>query len=141
MRVSRGDFTHLTADLLHRGHQVRFQALGYSMQPEILHGDIVIIEPIVHPVADRDIVLYLSQGGRPILHRIVKSKIGPTGQTLYLLRGDAHKDADGWLVAEHILGRMVTVERRGQFERKSPLGKVVRIARQIKRCLRVRKSI
>jgi hypothetical protein len=92
------------------------------MQPEILHGDIVIIEPIVHPVADRDIVLYLSQGGRPILHRIVKSKIGPTGQTLYLMRGEAQQGCSWLLVGEQILGRMLRWKRRGQFERNFTTG-------------------
>lgn len=141
MKVPRAEFTWLTGDLLRIGRSVRFQALGYSMQPEILHGDVVTVAPVVHPLTEREIVLCLTRGERPILHRIIESKVNSAGQRLYLLRGDAHDAVDGWLEAEHILGRMVAVERRGAFKRPSPLSKAVRIAHRLRQCLRVRERL
>lgn len=140
MKASRAEFTWLTGDLLRSGRSVRFQALGYSMQPEILHGDVVIIAPVVHPLSDHEIVLCLTRGERPILHRIVETKVNLDGQRLYLLRGDAHDAVDGWLGAEHILGRMVAVERRGVFKRPSPLSKAVRIVRKLRQYLQMREG-
>lgn len=139
MKAPRAEFTWLTGDLLRSGRSVRFQALGYSMQPEILHGDVVTVAPVVHTLTEREIVLCLTRGERPILHRIIESKVNASGQKLYLLRGDAHDAVDGWLEAEHILGRMVAVERRGAFKRPSPLSKAVRIAHRLRQCLRMRK--
>lgn len=135
MKTSGWNFTDLSSDLLRRGHSIRFQTFGYSMQPKILHGDIVTIEPVVHPISEREVVLYLTQGGRPVLHRIIESKVDSLGQPSYLLRGDAHAAADGWLSAERILGRMVAVQRHGQMKRWLPFGRLLRLVRRVGRSL------
>lgn len=137
MKGNQENFTLLAEDLLRRGHSIRFQAHGHSMQPEILHGDIVTVAPVVHPLADREIVLYLTKGGRPILHRIIQSQEDPVGRSLYLICGDAHSTADGWLSSERILGRIVAVERRGQIKRLSLFNKLARTARKIRCRLRI----
>lgn len=133
MKTPGWNFIDLSRDLLRRGHRIRFQTFGYSMQPEILHGDIVTIEPVVHPLSEQEIVLYLAHGGRPVLHRIIESKLDSVGKPVYLLRGDAHAAADGWLSAEQILGRMVVVERRGQHKRSLPLDELLKLACRVRR--------
>lgn len=131
MKSSGADFTQLSRELLRRGHCVRFEARGSSMQPEILHGDIVTVEPVEGPLADRDIVLCLSRNGNPLLHRIIRSRLDPAGQPSYLLRGDARVSVDGWTNAERILGRMVAVERRGRLNR-LPLSMLAEFVRRFR---------
>jgi signal peptidase I len=132
----------LIAQLLREGHKVRFRAPGKSMQPAVLDGDVLIVEPI-EPAAIKtgDIILYQVEE-RLIAHRVVSvekvqyrehrvtgrscgpssahSNSAPDGTTTrppenlyaFILRGDASYSYDEPVYADQVLGKAITIERK-----------------------------
>jgi signal peptidase I len=107
MMVSKSElFLDLAAELLSRGHGVRFRAGGDSMHPAIRDGEAVTVEP-VSPAALRrgDVVLYQSARGLTV-HRLVDIE-----ESQFLMRGDSAGSADEPVERQRILGKVVAVER------------------------------
>jgi len=116
-------FVDVVIDLLKRGTTVRFRAIGRSMQPTISEGEIITVEPVEPSQVKRgDIVLYQNHRG-VIAHRVVAIEKksdelpGPPHQsslvTFFILRGDASGVCDEPVKSQQILGKVVSVERRG----------------------------
>ena len=118
-------FIETAAELLGKGHKVKFRAPGDSMFPTILNGDEITVEPI-KPEATTigDIVRYLSKNG-VIAHRVLRIKnkrdshshaqasvLDP--QPYFILRGDAAMVCDDSVSADRILGKVKFVEREGR---------------------------
>jgi signal peptidase I len=133
-------FDHLCLSLLQQGCSVRFQAPGSSMHPTILDGDIITVQPVqASHIVCGDIILYHSQGG-VIAHRVVRIHKSNNETPLWILRGDAFGACEEQVVAQQVLGRVVSVERRGRridlYSRKGKmLCKVRSFASRLKRHL------
>ena len=131
-------------ETLNCGHSIRFRAPGDSMYPTICDGDLITVEPILpFDVVVGDIILYRHQSG-VVAHRVVdieapqSSVLSP--QHCFTLRGDAAINNDFPVHADQILGKIVSLERNGQFLdpyclRIKLLYKTRRLAARLKRFL------
>ena len=117
-------FIDVSIELLRQGKNVRFRAPGLSMHPAIKEGEIITVVPISSLDIKRgDILLYLA-GRKVVAHRVVSikrekgdpstqsSRLSP--QQLFILRGDASATCDDPVEAQQILGKVVSVEKRGR---------------------------
>lgn len=108
------DFEELLVHLLGDGIAVRFRARGSSMLPAVRDGDILRVQPIVHTaVHPGDIVLYRTPHNGIVVHRVVD--ISTHGEEIILLvKGDASGTPDPRVPQSQLLGRVVSIERRGR---------------------------
>lgn len=84
------------------------------MNPTILDGETVVVEPVrACEVRRGDIILYLWES-RVVAHRVVSVKGSDEASRFFILRGDALRSCDEPVHAEQILGRVVAVERAGR---------------------------
>jgi signal peptidase I len=104
----------LSTELLGRGKRVRFRAPGRSMYPTIRENEAITVEPVApQDVKVGDIILFRS-GESVVAHRVVRIERGK-GETLrFILREDTLGTLDQPVVAEQILGKVVSVERAGR---------------------------
>jgi signal peptidase I len=104
-------FTALSADLLRHGHSVRFRATGESMHPTIRQGEAIIVAPVApSDVRFADIILYQAPKG-VIAHRFIRRPKANGVVESFLVRGDASDTCDEPVPADHILGKVIMVER------------------------------
>lgn len=83
---------------------------GSSMQPLIRRGiDPVTIVPLQRPLKKGDVILFKTNSGRYVVHRVWRLKDG-TVCTL----GDNCRNSDGWIPEESILGQAVCYSRNGR---------------------------
>lgn len=118
---------NVIADLLSRGHAVRFQARGDSMHPIIRDEDYLHVEPHdASTITHGDVVLTLSERGLTV-HRVVDID----GEVI-VTRGDNASAPDAALHASRILGRVSYVERDGVQQRMDRLSPVALVARRFR---------
>ena len=116
-------FIDVSTELLRQGQSIKFQAPGRSMYPTIKEGETITVVPVaLFDIKRGDILLYLV-GSKVIAHRVVSierkkddlsihsSTLNP--QHLFLLRGDASGTCDDLVEAQQVLGKVISVERRG----------------------------
>lgn len=108
------DFEELLVHLLGDGIAVRFRARGTSMHPAVRDGDILRVHPIEHTVVHvGDIVLYCTPHNGIVVHRVVG--ISTHGEeTILLVKGDLSGTPDPGVPHRQVLGRVVSIERRGR---------------------------
>ena len=107
-------FIELSTQLLRHGEKIRFQAPGHSMQPTIREGEVITIEP-VEPSAVRkgDIILYRWDNGI-IAHRVIDVELKGDTVSRFIVRGDAEHTCDDPVNSSQVLGKIVSVERKGR---------------------------
>ncbi len=113
MLTKQEHFSALTEEILKRGKNLRFQAMGQSMYPFIKNGQIIVIQPM-EPSALKtgDVVFFRNKKSKSsyIAHRLIaKQKDG-----VLITKGDARKDADEPVNPNQVLGKVVTVEKSGR---------------------------
>ena len=107
-------FSELVVDLLLKGTSVRFRALGRSMYPTIREGDVLTVAPIAPNLVHRgDILLYRLEGG-VVAHRLDRIDRGHADRSYYTFRSDTWGSWDEPVLAEQILGKVVSVARSGR---------------------------
>lgn len=103
----------LAVESLRRFSEVRFVAHGSSMVPTVYPGDCLTVKSFgCQAPRARDIVLYL-RADEFRVHRIVSILI-KNEMLFYVLCGDALTDHDPPVPASELLGRVVSVLRRGK---------------------------
>ncbi|MGA9347302.1 MAG: S24/S26 family peptidase [Anaerolineae bacterium] len=108
------DFSQLSEQILRSGHRLRFQARGKSMRPCIEDGDIIEVEPVgLSAVRLGDVVFFHIDEGVTRAHRVVR-RLDRDGVLVLLTKGDSRLGFDDIVCAEHVLGRVVAVEREGR---------------------------
>jgi signal peptidase I len=105
-------FSYVASDLLSRGHTIRFSAPGTSMSPTIRSGETIHVEPVSGKIRPGDILLYRWERGVRA-HRVVRIEGKKQGRLVFILRGDTAGD-DERVLAENILGRVISLERDGR---------------------------
>jgi signal peptidase I len=85
------------------------------MQPTISNQEILLIEPITEAPQVGDVLLYKTNTGRLIAHRVVLiiPNFRRTSLSRYLMQGDAVRTFDGWIQKHQILGNVVAKEING----------------------------
>lgn len=101
---------NVIADLLARGHSVRFRASGHSMHPIIRCDDYLLVEP-VSSIRVGDVVLTLADRGLTA-HRVVSVSNGGV-----ITRGDNAPECDLPVAADRVLGVVTHAERNGKMRR------------------------
>jgi signal peptidase I len=108
-------FADVVADLLRRGHSVRFRAKGGSMMPTIREGEAITVAPVAPDAIRRgDVVLYRSGQG-VTAHRVVSVEQPAGGAPRFVTRGDASGSCDEPVEEAAVLGSVVAVERGGRI--------------------------
>jgi ribosomal protein S18 acetylase RimI-like enzyme len=117
--VSSGGELHLSnlgqlellRGLIERGLPLRTPVRGFSMRPFVRDGDVLTIAPLAgrSPEIGEVIAFVQPETGRLAIHRVVSRT--PAG---WILRGDNCSESDGLVPADHLLGRVVAVERNGR---------------------------
>jgi signal peptidase len=97
--------------LLEEGSKIKIPLKGLSMYPFIAgERDEVILAGVGNRnLKKNDIVLYISDDGSQVLHRI--HHIGKTG---YFMLGDAHTEIEGPIQRENIYAIAETIIRKGK---------------------------
>lgn len=114
VRCGGTDFEELAVQLLEAGHALRFRARGSSMYPLVRDGDILEVCPVRHAVIDvGDVVLYRSPHSGIVVHRVVDMRRHDENGIL-LLKGDSARTTDPQVQESQVLGRVVSIERRGR---------------------------
>jgi hypothetical protein len=112
----------LISDCLKQGRTVRFRAPGRSMHPTIRENETLIVEPAsIAALSVGDIVLFRS-GEKLTAHRLIGIDREPAGSSrsaeeyrpTFITRGDACSVCDSPAGPEHLLGKVVAVERKGR---------------------------
>jgi cell wall-associated NlpC family hydrolase len=84
------------------------------MQPTIKDGEAITVAPVSsHQVKRGDILLYCTGRGM-IAHRVVKTGVDRERGAYFIMRGDSSVSADEPVAAGRVLGKVVSVERRGR---------------------------
>lgn len=108
------EWAALAGELLRRDHMVRLRVRGWSMHPAISDGEVVRIAP-ENPDRLRPgyIVLYVRDGGRPVIHRVIRRR-RQAGEGWCCVGADRFPDQWEWVSPGQMLGRVVAVERAGR---------------------------
>ena len=162
-------FIDVSTELLRRGQSVRFRAPGLSMHPVIKEGETITVVPISSfDIKRGDILLYIV-GRKVVAHRVVSIKREKSNfatqstahstanastysstqasihsktlrpHLIFILRGDASAICDDPVEAQQILGKVVSVERRGRsIDLYSTSARMLRILRARASCLKRR---
>jgi hypothetical protein len=102
----------LAADLLRRGERLRIKARGGSMLPFVRDGDVAHVMPSAgREIRVGDVICYETPPGGLILHRVVERD-----RDRFVAKGDALAFTEA-IDRQHLLGRVVAVERRGRVRR------------------------
>lgn len=112
--LSSAAFAALSETLLQAGTAVRFRANGASMLPLIQAGDFLLVKPVApYQIRVGDVVLFITEEGRPLVHRVIKRQKRAQCYS-FLLKADQASEEDGLIAQEEVLGRLESVERAGR---------------------------
>lgn len=102
----------LSQRILEKGYSVRIPVVGGSMFPLLRSGNTIIFEPMeVSKISIGDIIVY-GRGRRIVAHRLVKG-YQENGRVVLVTKGDSSSSLDPSIYAEDVLGKVVSVERKG----------------------------
>ena len=119
---------------------MRFRAPGWSMHPTIRDGEAITVAPLgLSPVRVGDVLLY-RRGRSAIAHRVIRVRSASGRSAGFVLRGDGADSCDRPVKLAQVLGRVLTIERRGRSVRldflgsgwSRALGYTLRVARDIR---------
>ncbi|MBR2678466.1 MAG: signal peptidase I [Bacilli bacterium] len=82
-------------------------AIGSNSMAKIINkGDIVIIDKKSRKINEGDVIAF-EQGGRIIVHRAIEI-LEDNGEKVYITKGDANKDSDGWTAGDrNLVGKVL----------------------------------
>ncbi len=111
--VLHPDAVALIEDILQRGVDVRMEVTGRSMAPFLNSGTVVTIGSAdVGSLKPGDLILFKNSAGRPVLHRIIRTRNLNGHPSAFLTKGDALRNYDEPVPADRVMGKVVNVEKR-----------------------------
>ena len=97
--------------LVEEGREVSMVIAGSSMSPFLIHKrDVIYFRSPDRPFRTGDMVFYLRDNGRYVMHRICR--VRPEG---YYLVGDAQTAVEGPIRPDQIFARITKVRRKEQW--------------------------
>ena len=110
LRLASGSFLTILLDTLGMGASLRFCVKGSSMFPLLRHRDIISISPIIDPIRIGDIMAFVSDENKIVVHRFLIKR----GKK-YILKGDfMEKSRIETVEKNRILGRVTRIDRNGK---------------------------
>lgn len=105
----------LVRDLLEQGLSIRIRVSGISMRPFLMGNEVVTMGKVPVGSLNRgDIVFFLNDTGKPVLHRIIRLKKNMASVTVRT-KGDGLIGFDPPIDAARILARVHSIEREGNI--------------------------
>ena len=111
-RVQLTDLPELT-DLLLTSQKIRLVIQGFSMYPALRPRDVVEVAPIAKGRVEVGDIVAFQKEKKLICHRLIEIFEEDSRRWLRT-QGDAMASADSPLCPEEVLGRVVSIERRGK---------------------------
>jgi hypothetical protein len=109
-----GTRLQLAADVIRFTGELRLRALGSSMLPSILPGDILTIRQAdVSEMGFGEIVLCV-RGNQFVIHRLLGRAAAASSGPRWITRGDALMQNDPPVDEGQVLGRVTRIERNGR---------------------------
>lgn len=100
----------LMIETLNRGFNLSFRALGNSMRPFIISGNVITVQPTEpEKLSIGDVLLYLSEG-KFYVHRLIR-KYKVENQLFFITKGDNRQLQDPPILLSQILGKVIKIER------------------------------
>lgn len=97
-------------EFLRQGYDADFTITGNSMWPLFRHGrDSVTLRALNRPLKKGDLILFSPQKGKYVLHRVIR-----LSDHSFETQGDGNVESDGAFPMCCILGRVVSVRRKGK---------------------------
>ncbi|HEX8140303.1 MAG TPA: signal peptidase I [Pyrinomonadaceae bacterium] len=127
-----GVFMTVSDELLRSGLGLRFRAYGSSMHPTIRSDESITVVPIKpQQIKQGDIILYRTPFGSVMAHRVIGIDQGADALH-FITRGDAATDCDRPVGAEQVLGKVISVERKGTQHKLTGLNSRLRQATRLR---------
>lgn len=107
---SISELVPVISEVLAKGGSFSFIPNGTSMLPYIAGGrDKVTLAPLPERIKNGDIVLFKTEGGDIVLHRVIYQKNG-----LFTFCGDNLRLPEQNVPKSHLIGRVTEIERNGK---------------------------
>lgn len=103
----------LALEVLREHGEIRISALGLSMLPTLWPGDVLTIRSVAINQCERGDIVLCEWQGHLVIHRVMRREFGG-GKSYLITRGDAISHDDNAVSARQLLGRVASVERKGQ---------------------------
>jgi len=131
MRVANDILIPELERLLAQGKEVRFTPSGNSMRP-FIEGDCdsVILAPLTREPRRGDVVLAQLANNTYVLHRIIR-----IAYPAIILQGDGNLSGEEQCTAEHIIGRVIAIEKPNGHRKPLTRGQLWYALRPIRRYL------
>ena len=102
--------------------EVRMRVSGTSMTPSIIPGDLISVQCAKINEISPDEVIVFSRDGRLVVHRVIARAVNskePSSESIFgepylITRGDRVQNDDPRVSPSELLGRVISVERRGK---------------------------
>lgn len=108
-----GQLARISSDLLSNGFQIRFRAIGDSMQPTIRDGDVIVVKPAAgRHIRMGDLVMFMNSHERTVVHRVVAKKRN-AGKLFFQTCGDNASDLDKPIERGQVTGIIKQILRDG----------------------------
>jgi signal peptidase len=109
--LKHAELSDISSEVLGRGGLFRFKAHGSSMYPFIQDGDVLTVQHVeIDALNSGDVAFYRSAGDRVVAHRVVGKNV-INGQLIVTMRGDSVLDTNEHIAADHVLGKVVSIQR------------------------------
>jgi signal peptidase len=109
--LKHAELSSISKEVLVRGGLFCFKAHGSSMYPFIRDGDVLTVQPVeTDSLNIGDVAFYRSTRERLVAHRVVEKKF-TNGKCVLIMRGDSGLNTSEQVPAEHVLGRVMSIQR------------------------------
>lgn len=109
--VDTREYVTMLRGLVEEGREVSMVIAGSSMSPFLIHKrDVIYFRSPDRPFRTGDMVFYLRDNGRYVMHRICR--VRPEG---YYLVGDAQTAVEGPIRPDQIFARITKVRRKERW--------------------------
>jgi phage repressor protein C with HTH and peptisase S24 domain len=138
LKLDPQQLTEVSTQILKAGHMVRFRAVGESMKPTIMEGDLLTVSPIENRKASLgQIVMFVNSSGRSLVHRIVSIK-KVNGKRVVQTCGDNASLRDKAINDAQIIGIIYQASREGMRVDGCPISNLFQRCWYLLRASRIR---
>jgi len=104
---------NLVTELLRAAGSVQLAAFGYSMLPTLWPGDVLNVQTRSYAQVEAGQIILFAREGRFFIHRVLQ-KTDTDAERFLITRGDALPGPDAPVQPDEVLGRVMTVRRKGR---------------------------
>jgi signal peptidase I len=113
--ISESEKLGLFEECLNSGLDLRVRVTGKSMSPFLRGGEMLTIKKVPpHTLRKGDLILFLTDNGSPVLHRIIRFRQSPGNARVFHTKGDALYGFDEPVHEAAVLGKVLRVERESR---------------------------